>query len=65
MGETSNKILDIINNAKPNANLMTKAQKNYDVNAQLAKEQKFYSAITNPFTNEPIRNIKDLNHLIK
>ena len=33
MGETSNKILNIIGNAKPNANLMTKAQKNYDVSA--------------------------------
>lgn len=65
MGETSNKILDIINNAKPNANLMAKAQQIYDVGAQLAKEQKFYSAITNPFTGEPIQNIQDLNRLIK
>jgi hypothetical protein len=31
MGETSNKILNIINSAKPNANLITKAQKIYDV----------------------------------
>lgn len=65
MGETSNKILNIINNAKPNSNLMAKAQKNYDVSAQLAKEQKFYSAIVNPFTNKPIQNIQDLNRLIK
>ena len=65
MGETSNKILNIISNAKPNSNLMAKAQKIYDVGAQLAKEQKFYSAIINPFTNEPIHNIQDLNRLIK
>ena len=65
MGETSNKILNIINNAQPNANLVAKAQKIYDVSAQLAKEQQFYSAITNPFTGEPIRSIQDLNRLIK
>lgn len=65
MGEASNRVISIINAAKPNNNLVAKAQQVYNVSAQLAKEKQFYDQITNPFTGEKIQNIQDLNNLIK
>ena len=65
MGEATNRVLSIIGAGKPSTNLLAKAQQVYNVTAQLAKEQKFYSQITNPFTNKPITSIQDLNILIK
>lgn len=57
-------IQNIINSGIPNAELILKSQKKYDVNAQKQKEQQFYKLIVNPFNEAPIKNIKELNELI-
>lgn len=57
-------IHSIINSGIPNASLIARSQKIYDVEAQKAKEQQFYKLIVNPFTDKPITNIKELNELI-
>ena len=58
------KIVQILSQAEPNSNLMVKAQQQYDVSAQLAREQKFYNVLQNPLTGTPITNIRQLNELI-
>ena len=64
MGIYTDKIIDIINKGQPNNNLIQKSQEIYDIQAQLNKEQKFYTSVVDPYTNKTITNIKELNNLI-
>lgn len=58
------KIVAILGSAQPNANLMAKAQQQYNVTEQLNRERRLYAALKNPITGESITNIKQLNELI-
>lgn len=60
------RIVDILSAAQPNSNLLAKADKatQYNVIAQQQREQKLYDALRDPFTQERITNIRQLNELI-
>lgn len=59
------KIVAILGAAEPNANLMAKAQQNYDIQAQMSREQRLYEAVVDPITGATISNIQQLNNLIR
>ena len=60
------RIVAILSAAQPNSNLLAKADKaaQYNVVAQQQREQKLYDALRDPFTQERITNIRQLNELI-
>lgn len=60
------RIVAILSAAQPNSNLLAKAEKasQYNVAAQQQREQKLYDALRDPFTQERITNIRQLNELI-
>lgn len=61
MASASEKIQAIIAAAAPN---LAGKSDFYDVSAQVAREQKFYNLIVDPFTGKGIQSIQELNDLI-
>lgn len=61
MASASEKVQAIIAAAAPN---LAGKSDFYNVGAQIAREQKFYNLIVDPFTNKGIRSIEELNNLI-
>lgn len=61
MSSSIDKVKGIIAAAEPN---LAGKDVFYNVSAQLSREQKFYSLISDPFTGKPVTNIQELNQLI-
>lgn len=61
MASASEKVKAIIAAAAPN---LAGKSDFYDVGAQMAREQKFYNLIVDPFTGKGITSIQELNELI-
>ena len=61
MASASEKVQAIIAAAAPN---LAGKSDFYDVGAQMAREQKFYNLIVDPFTGKGITSIQELNQLI-
>ena len=61
MKTASEKVQAIIAAAAPN---LAGKSDFYDVSAQVAREQKFYGMISDPFSGKPITSIQELNDLI-
>ena len=61
MKSASEKVQAIIAAAAPN---LAGKSDFYDVSAQVAREQRFYEMICDPFTGKPITSIQELNDLI-
>ena len=61
MKSASEKVQAIIAAAAPN---LAGKSDFYDVSAQVAREQKFYGMISDPFSGKPVTSIQELNNLI-
>lgn len=60
------RIVEILSKAQPNKNLLAKADlvSKYNVIAQQQREKKLYDTLQDPFTQQKITNIRQLNELI-